>query len=242
LNATVVQPGVIRVGDVVRSCERGLAVIKVALQCPTCESQMDEEISVKTGPPRWAANLWNKAVKAGWARDEDKHVAYCPSCRIALESPSTKLRPIQPLNAVTLIECEGCKRQLLGTEAVTDRFFNRDLRATAAEVGWKYITLDQGNTYSDYCPSCALTATQSNRQKLIRLVWSKPTQIAAWDMGISDKALEKQCKRLAVPKPPPGFWAKWHAGHIEECRALLPTEVEEVLGRESLDEIYPIER
>ena len=91
-------------------------MIKVALQCHSCDVQICEKINVKTGPPRWAANLWNKAVKAGWARDEDKHVAYCPSCRIALESLSTKLRPIQPLNAVTLIECEGCERQLLGRE------------------------------------------------------------------------------------------------------------------------------
>ena len=55
-------------------------MIKVALQCHSCDVQICEEINVKTGPPRWAANLWNKAVKAGWARDEDKHVAYCPSC------------------------------------------------------------------------------------------------------------------------------------------------------------------
>jgi hypothetical protein len=61
-------------------------------------------------------------------------------------------------------------------------------------------------------------------------------------MGISDKALEKQCKRLEVPKPPRGFWAKWHAGYMAQCRALLPEEVEEALGRELLDEIYPLDR
>ena len=75
----------------------------------------------------------------------------------------------------------------------------------------------------------------------MQLVWSKPTQKAAWDLGISDKALEKQCKRCNVPKPPRGFWAKWHAGYVAECRGAIPKEVIEMLGEEFLSEHYPVD-
>ena len=205
-------------------------MIKVVLHCHNCSTQIGEEINIKTGPPRWVVGLWNKAVKAGWVRDSDSHIAYCPNCCAALESPSTKLRPSQLLSVVALVECEGCGAQLPSQKPVLEPSFSRDVRAHAVEAGWKYITLDQGITYSDFCRFCALEARQGKRSKLIKLVWSKPTQIAAWDMGISDKALEKQCKRLEVPKPPRGFWAKWHAGHMAQCRALLPEEVEEILA------------
>jgi len=217
-------------------------VIKVVLHCHNCSTQIGEEINIKTGPPRWVVGLWNKAVKAGWARDRDSHIAYCPNCCTALESPSKKLRPSQLLSVVALVECEGCGVQLPVQKPVLEQFFSRDIRSHAVETGWKYITLDHGITYSDFCRACALEARQGKREKLIKLVWSKPTQRAAWDMGISDKALAKQCKRLEVPKPPPGFWAKWHAGHMAQCRALLPEEVEETLGREFLDETYPLDR
>jgi hypothetical protein len=181
-------------------------------------------------------------MKAGWERDENKHLVYCPNCRSARESPSARRFPFRPLDVITLIECIGCGKQLLGTEAIVNRSFSRNLRATAAKEGWKYITLDQGVTYNDYCCSCVPTPRLQEREKLIRLVWSKPTRIAAWDMGVSDKALEKRCKRLRVPKPPPGFWAKWHAGHTEECRALLPEEVKKILGQEALDKIYSLDQ
>jgi hypothetical protein len=31
----------------------------------------------------------------------------------------------------------------------------------------------------------------------------------------SDKAVETRCKRLGVPKPPRGYWAKLAAGQID---------------------------
>ena len=51
-----------------------------------------------------------------------------------------------------------------------------------------------------------------SREELFLLVWERPTQEIAQDMGISDVALAKHCKKLQVPKPPPGYWAKIRAG------------------------------
>ena len=50
------------------------------------------------------------------------------------------------------------------------------------------------------------------REELFLLVWERPTRDIARDLGISDVALGKRCKKLQVPKPPPGYWAKVNAG------------------------------
>ena len=50
------------------------------------------------------------------------------------------------------------------------------------------------------------------REELFLLVWERPTRDIARELGISDVALGKRCKKLQVPKPPPGYWAKVKAG------------------------------
>ena len=50
------------------------------------------------------------------------------------------------------------------------------------------------------------------REELYRRVWSTPATKLAKEFGISDVALGKICRRLDVPKPYPGYWAKVGAG------------------------------
>ena len=52
------------------------------------------------------------------------------------------------------------------------------------------------------------------REELFMLVWERPSQEVARELGISDVALGKRCKKLQVPKPPPGYWAKVKAGKL----------------------------
>jgi hypothetical protein len=47
---------------------------------------------------------------------------------------------------------------------------------------------------------------------LEKLLWVKPTSQIAKDLGVSDKAVEKHCKKLVLKKPPRGYWAKINAG------------------------------
>lgn len=51
-----------------------------------------------------------------------------------------------------------------------------------------------------------------SREDLFELVWSKPMADLAKEFGISDVALAKRCKRLAIPVPGRGYWARVDAG------------------------------
>lgn len=50
------------------------------------------------------------------------------------------------------------------------------------------------------------------REELFALVWDKPTQEVAKEIGVSDVAISKRCARLQVPKPPRGYWARVRSG------------------------------
>lgn len=50
------------------------------------------------------------------------------------------------------------------------------------------------------------------REELYRMVWQQPLSRLAIDFGISGGSLASTCKRLNVPYPPPGYWAKKEAG------------------------------
>ncbi|MBZ9974211.1 MULTISPECIES: hypothetical protein [unclassified Mesorhizobium] len=57
-----------------------------------------------------------------------------------------------------------------------------------------------------------MTRREFSREELFALVWERPTSEIAKELGISDVALAKLCRRLQVPKPPRGYWAKVQAG------------------------------
>lgn len=43
---------------------------------------------------------------------------------------------------------------------------------------------------------------------LSKLVWIKPATSLAKEWGVSDRAIQKRCKRRGIPTPPRGYWAK----------------------------------
>jgi hypothetical protein len=51
-----------------------------------------------------------------------------------------------------------------------------------------------------------------SRREFYELVWSKPMTHLAKDLGVSDVALHKVCRKHAIPNPPAGWWAKKAAG------------------------------
>lgn len=51
-----------------------------------------------------------------------------------------------------------------------------------------------------------------SREELFALVWEKPTQEVAKELGMSDVAVGKLCARLQVPKPTRGYWARVRSG------------------------------
>jgi hypothetical protein len=60
-----------------------------------------------------------------------------------------------------------------------------------------------------------------SREDLYELAWSKPMRELAEDFGISDVALAKRCRRLAIPVPGRGYWARVDAGQ-QPYRPQLP--------------------
>jgi hypothetical protein len=48
--------------------------------------------------------------------------------------------------------------------------------------------------------------------ELLLAVWTEPATSVAASFDVSDKAIEKRCKRLGIPKPPRGYWAKIQNG------------------------------
>jgi hypothetical protein len=55
-------------------------------------------------------------------------------------------------------------------------------------------------------------AQQLSRTEFYDLVWSKPLTHLAKELGVSDVALHKVCKKHEIPNPPLGWWAKKAAG------------------------------
>lgn len=51
------------------------------------------------------------------------------------------------------------------------------------------------------------------REELYEMVWSDPIRTLAKRLWISDVALAKRCRKLRIPLPGVGYWAKKAAGH-----------------------------
>lgn len=51
-----------------------------------------------------------------------------------------------------------------------------------------------------------------SRKNLYDLVWSEPMTKLAGKFGLSDVGLKKKCRRLNIPVPPRGYWARKQAG------------------------------
>ncbi|GAA0523956.1 hypothetical protein [Deinococcus depolymerans] len=56
------------------------------------------------------------------------------------------------------------------------------------------------------------SAAWPTREALYELVWARPSEQVAAELGVSGVALAKRCAALNVPKPPRGYWAKRAAG------------------------------
>lgn len=60
------------------------------------------------------------------------------------------------------------------------------------------------------------------RQELYELVWSEPMAQLARKFGLSDVGLSKACRRISIPVPERGYWAKLRAGKQVTRQPLTP--------------------
>ena len=64
---------------------------------------------------------------------------------------------------------------------------------------------------SSYCKNCLPRTTKITwplPSEMEQLVWSIPSSVLAVKLGVSDKAIEKYCKKHNIDKPPRGYWIK----------------------------------
>ena len=74
-----------------------------------------------------------------------------------------------------------------------------------------------------------------SREELFALVWERPATEVARELGISDVMLGKLCRRLQVPKPPRGYWARVASGKTSRRPPLLAyrAEIEKRLRKQA---------
>lgn len=58
--------------------------------------------------------------------------------------------------------------------------------------------------------------------ELKRLVWEMPATEVAREFGVSDTAVKKRCRKLGIPKPPRGYWARVYAGKQPKPSESIP--------------------
>lgn len=63
-----------------------------------------------------------------------------------------------------------------------------------------------------------------NRKELYELVWSQPMLKVAKQHGMSDRGIAKICRRMNIPVPPRGYWAKLQNGKKVKKIALPPPQ------------------
>jgi hypothetical protein len=100
--------------------------------------------------------------------------------------------------------CEKKLRRLLGLDLRTASEKAEEARVQAARQS--YVLLGR-----------------HNREQLYEEVWSEPMQKVARKYQLSDVGLAKVCKKLNIPKPGLGYWAKKAAGKPIPKRPPLPT-------------------
>ena len=65
---------------------------------------------------------------------------------------------------------------------------------------------------SDECRRIASRKFDVSVAAMKQMIWEMPTTHIAGQFGVSDKAIEKFCKKHLIEKPPRGYWARMYAG------------------------------
>lgn len=117
-------------------------------------------------------------------------------------------------------------------ETVKDLFSSEAFRKHLAAEQWQLSRLKlkeiaAGPVSARKARTPAFSASREllakyDRDKLYRQVWERPMQTVAKEYRISDVALAKTCRKLAIPVPGRGYWAKRAAGTRVPKQPLLP--------------------
>ena len=85
-----------------------------------------------------------------------------------------------------------------------------DLRTTREKAEQARVEAEQAQIKATR--QAHLLASRYNRERLYEEVWLEPVLTVAKKYGLSDVGLSKVCKKLNIPRPGVGYWAKKAAG------------------------------
>lgn len=116
-----------------------------------------------------------------------------------------------PQNLLVLHRSELARRCLPSTQV--ERVL---MVCSRPECRQEYTEVPSHASRRRYCsPECAQIASRKfhvDPAEMQQMVWEMPTVHIASAYGVSDKAIEKFCKKHQIKKPGRGYWAKIYAG------------------------------
>ncbi len=145
---------------------------------------------------------------------------------------------IQEINKCVCV-CSNCHRKIHAGYLTVDSTDQINLKEDDILINRDDIGLIGRNRIIKYCEECGIEIQRSStnckkcavlkyksciryrkvknpptREELEKMVWEMPTVEIAIRYQVSDKAIEKWCKKYEIQKPPRGYWAKKKYGKI----------------------------
>lgn len=111
-----------------------------------------------------------------------------------------------------ILLCCRCHRELHAGLISLPQNYAR-YTAPILKVSKKKCSCGNNKSYkAQFCKICSYKQREKiewpSDNLLVDLVWSKPIINLAKDLQVSDKAIQKRCKKLKIKLPPRGFWLK----------------------------------
>ena len=143
--------------------------------------------------------------------------------RMLHTAPSSLQRELPTLAKVGILERRTQGQRTYFRACLASPFYS-SLRALFDHV--HFVNHDNGGT-QNLMPASPQPITRSlllryNRDRLYDEVWRKPVRDVVKNYGVSDVAIAKTCRKLCIPLPGRGYWAKKKAGKPVPERPTLP--------------------
>lgn len=122
----------------------------------------------------------------------------CPNCHSQTDTFAGK-------NKKKSVETEGLESPVAISTTSIERVTSAPTQQNQCNKCQKPI-----NKNSSRCSKCKTNEKiiWPSKEELEKLVWSISCSQLSKKLGVSDKAIEKRCKKLGISKPPRGYWAK----------------------------------
>jgi len=120
-----------------------------------------------------------------------------------------------------LVKHRACTQETLH-DLLRTPAMRRHLIPVAKRIGWKGFdvrtaeqkAVDERQRVIFQQAALRELASRYDREKIYEEIWSEPIQHVAKRYGVSDVGLAKVCKKLNIPRPGRGYWAKKAAGNL----------------------------